>query len=681
MRLLSSAALACAIVIGCATAVHAGPPCGSGPGDAPMVASLADAIAIECGCCMPPDANGHCALGMIKPAVRAGRLSRTCARRLLRDTLRACPLSADATACRVCSTDLDCADGEFCDCRAASCGKAGGVCAQRPQVCSQIAAPVCGCDGTTYANDCERQTAGACKRHDGTCVETGGCFDTIDLTCTDTACSPTKPCPLPSQFCTPRCSEPPPTGTCLSLLNRACTTRSCGAGADCLPNEACVPSCPPPPPAGKCVAADGECTDRACGPGQPCSSANQFCNPACLGSPTPSPCASDADCDDGNGCSADHCVNGACEHACICVGPQGASTCCPGPAALCVKPCGGDPTTACGGPCPDAAACMEAPDGDGCACVSQIGGPCGGNIFIRAVCAPGLVCQQGNPDATGVCVDPERPCANSKTCSGPCTRICADGTTVQGTCATGDTASPLSCACTAECAPQPTPTAGPCGGVDACGGSCPLACSDGTTVEGKCILVVVDPAGPPTRPPFGPTCVCLGDCAPPPTPTPGPCGDGSACGGTCPFICPDGSATTGRCLGLPVASGKPGLPGPGGRCACVAQCGPPPTIILPHGSICCQCGSPPTMCFEKHWVEVTPTCPAGCTTVQNGTCDATDSCVPPGPCATDQDCADGDRCTLDRCENGACVHDCMCRGRDSSCHPAPPLGKPDFVRH
>lgn len=48
-------------------------------------------------------------------------------------------------------------------------------------------------------------------------------------------------------------------------------------------------------------------------------------------------CTSDADCDDGNGCTADACVQGRCQHACRCVGPGGGPSCCPGPAAMCVR--------------------------------------------------------------------------------------------------------------------------------------------------------------------------------------------------------------------------------------------------------------------------------------------------------------------------------------------------------
>jgi hypothetical protein len=53
-------------------------------------------------------------------------------------------------------------------------------------------------------------------------------------------------------------------------------------------------------------------------------------------------CQTDAECDDGNGCTHDACVNGTCVHVCICLTPEGGLACCPGPAALCPPP---PPTT------------------------------------------------------------------------------------------------------------------------------------------------------------------------------------------------------------------------------------------------------------------------------------------------------------------------------------------------
>ena len=116
-------------------------------------------------------------------------------------------------------------------------------------------------------------------------------------------------------------------------------------------------------------------------------------------------CQTDADCHDGNGCTHDACLNGMCVHVCICVSPEGALTCCPAPGALCVRPCGSDSLGACGGSCPPGASCESLPGATTCRCFSGMGGPCGGNLFAPPpVCAAGLVCQQGNPDATGVCV-------------------------------------------------------------------------------------------------------------------------------------------------------------------------------------------------------------------------------------------------------------------------------------
>ena len=56
-------------------------------------------------------------------------------------------------------------------------------------------------------------------------------------------------------------------------------------------------------------------------------------------------CRTDVDCDDGNPCSLDRCVDGTCTHDCLCVTAGNVVTCCPGPVLACPPPptpCGPD---------------------------------------------------------------------------------------------------------------------------------------------------------------------------------------------------------------------------------------------------------------------------------------------------------------------------------------------------
>lgn len=60
----------------------------------------------------------------------------------------------------------------------------------------------------------------------------------------------------------------------------------------------------------------GACTGDPCGKGQPCPAFNTFCTTKCAAAPPP--CGKDAECDDGDVCTDDVCVEGVCEHLCVC---------------------------------------------------------------------------------------------------------------------------------------------------------------------------------------------------------------------------------------------------------------------------------------------------------------------------------------------------------------------------
>src|SRR5579864_3485876 len=72
-----------------------------------------------------------------------------------------------------------CDPGLFCDHKPGTCGLIGGTgrCVRIPELCPmakgkarpRVILPVCGCNGVTYGNDCERIKAREEKAHNGRC--------------------------------------------------------------------------------------------------------------------------------------------------------------------------------------------------------------------------------------------------------------------------------------------------------------------------------------------------------------------------------------------------------------------------------------------------------------------------------------------------------------------------------
>ncbi len=71
------------------------------------------------------------------------------------------------------SDERPCVEGLFCEYPKGTCGESSvsGTCSEVPEMCIEMWAPVCGCDGKTYGNSCKAGGAQVSVKKDGKCAD------------------------------------------------------------------------------------------------------------------------------------------------------------------------------------------------------------------------------------------------------------------------------------------------------------------------------------------------------------------------------------------------------------------------------------------------------------------------------------------------------------------------------